>query len=171
MVDALYGQVVRIIRNHLPRATDEQDLAQEVFMKIFAHLDRYRAEQPFPHWVSRITVNTCYDRLRRQKARPEVRFADLREEEAAYVENTLAQSETTGTPPSAETHEIIQRLLATLKPDEQIVLRMLDLEQKSVKEIASLTGWGESKIKVTAMRARRKLNATLQKMEGGQPHE
>ena len=168
MVQALYGHVLRIVRGHLPRAADEQDLTQEIFMKMFARIETYRGEQPFPHWVSRIAVNTCYDRLRRQKVRPEIRFADLSEEEARFLEQT-ATSHTVNEPASADCDgsEVVEKLLATLNPTEQTVLRMLDLEQRSVQEIASLTGWGASKIKVTAMRARRKLNETLKRLESG----
>ena len=114
LVDALYGQVIRIVRSHLPRAADEQDLAQEVFMKVFSRIDSYRGDQPFPHWVARITINTCYDRLRRQKSRPEIRFSDLSEDEAEFLQSTFAGSErhshaagdTDGT-------EIVEKLLAT----------------------------------------------------------
>src|SRR5436190_18529720 len=90
LVEALYGHVLRIVRSHLPRASDEQDLTQEIFMKMFARIDSYRGDQPFPHWVARIAVNTCYDRLRRQKSRPEVRFADLSEDESAFLESTFS---------------------------------------------------------------------------------
>lgn len=168
MVQALYGHVVRIVRSHLPRAADEQDLTQEIFMKMFARIDTYRGEQPFPHWVARIAVNTCYDRLRRQKVRPEIRFADLTEEEALFLEHT-SSSHAVNEPAAADTDgsEVVEKLLATLNPTEQTVLRMLDLEQRSVQEIGDLTGWGASKIKVTAMRARRKLNETLKRLESG----
>jgi RNA polymerase sigma-70 factor (ECF subfamily) len=167
MVEALYPHVIRIVRSHLPRATDEQDLSQDIFMKIFAKLDRFRGDQPFPHWVARLAVNTCYDKLRQQRVRPEFRFADLSEDEAAFVESTLtaASPEAAGAP-GRDGSEVVEKLLATLNPVEQMVLRMLDLEQKSVKEIVELTGWTASKIKVAAMRARRKLAETLKRLEG-----
>ena len=168
LVDALYGHVIRIVRSHLPRAADEQDLAQEIFMKMFHRMESYRGEQPFPHWVSRIAVNTCYDRLRRQKARPEIRFADLREEEAEFLEATFAGAgDQEEKPRDSDGSEVVEKLLATLNPTEQTVLRLLDMEQKSVQEITQLTGWGASKVKVTAMRARRKLNETLKRLESG----
>jgi RNA polymerase sigma-70 factor (ECF subfamily) len=63
----------------------------------------------------------------------------------------------------------VQKLLETLKPQERIILQLMDLEQKSVRETCLLTGWGESKIKVTAMRARRKLNIQLKRLEGEIP--
>lgn len=167
MVGALYPQIIRIVRSHLPRAADEQDLSQDIFMKIFAKLDRFRGDQPFPHWVARIAVNTCYDKLRQQRVRPEFRFADLSAEEALFVETTLNHStpEDAGTP-GRDGSEVVEKLLATLNPVEQMVLRLLDLEQKSVKEIIELTGWTASKIKVAAMRARRKLAETLKRLEG-----
>ena len=166
MVEALHPHIIRIVRSHLPRAADEQDLSQDIFMKIFAKLDRFRGDQPFPHWVARIAVNTCYDKLRQQRVRPEFRFADLSEQEALFVESTLTHAtlEAAGTP-GRDGSEVVEKLLATLNPVEQMVLRLLDLEQKSVKEIIDLTGWTASKIKVAAMRARRKLAETLKGLE------
>jgi RNA polymerase sigma-70 factor (ECF subfamily) len=170
IVESLYMHVLRIVRSHLPRAVDEEDISQEVFMKVFGRLETWRGDQPFPHWVARITVNTCYDRLRRQKSRPEVRFADLNEEEAAFLENTFTGSDGSETAPSdSDGSEIVEKLLATLNATEQTVLRLLDMEQKSVQEITALTGWGASKVKVTAMRARRKLNDTLKRLESSRP--
>ena len=163
LVDRLYPHVIRIVRSHLPRAADEEDLSQEIFMKIFSRLDRFRGEVPLPHWVARIAVNTCYDRLRRQKVRPELRFADLSEDEADFLQATMT-AETEESAPR-EGAGMVEKLLATLNATEQTVLRLLDLDQKSVKEICDLTGWGASKIKVTAMRARRKLAETLRKLE------
>jgi len=167
LVERLYPVVIPIVRNHLPRAMDEQDLAQEIFMKMFAKLDTFRAEQPLEHWVARIARNTCFDHLRRQKRRGELRYADLREEDTAVLEAILAKegevSDAIDSP--EEVRDLVNRLLATLKPQEEAVLRLLDLEQLPVKEIAAQLGWGESKVKVTAFRARKKLQATLQTWE------
>jgi RNA polymerase sigma-70 factor, ECF subfamily len=167
LVEALYGHVLRIVRSHLPRAADEQDLTQEIFMKMFARIDSFRGDQPFPHWVARIAVNTCYDRLRRQKSRPEVRFADLTEEESSFLESTFSGPADASGRHDRDGSEVVEKLLLTLNATEQTVLRLLDLEQKSVQEVTQLTGWGTSKVKVTAMRARRKLNETLKRLESG----
>ena len=72
LVRLLFPKVIAIIRNHLPNTEDEQDLAQDVFLKIFTKLDQYNATSPLEHWVSRITLNTCYDRLRHQRSRSRV---------------------------------------------------------------------------------------------------
>ncbi len=172
LVEALYPKIIRIVRNHLPATEEEQDLMQEVFMKMFAKLGQFRGDQPFDHWVARIALNTCYDRLRRQKARRVRSFGDFSREEAEFLQDAWTAREYEETPsehPSATSLELLGKLLATLKPAEQLVLRLLDLEEKSVAEICDLTGWGASKIKVTAFRARRKLAATFQAMEKNRP--
>jgi RNA polymerase sigma factor (sigma-70 family) len=166
LVEGLYGHVLRIVRNHLPRQADEQDLAQEVFMKAFAAIDGFRGAQPFPHWLARIAVNTCRDQLRRQKARPELRFSDLGEPDVAFLESVMADgTDRADPPPEAGGRELVEKLLATLKPGERLLLQWLDLEKKTVREVCDLTGWGISKVKVGAMRARRKLNENLKRLE------
>ena len=168
LVGDLYGQVISIVRKHLPHQRhDEEDLAQDIFLKMFTRIHQYQGQQPFPHWVSRIAVNTCLDRLRAQKVRPVRTFTDLNFDPTLF-HDTVSWSddgEERQNAPGEFSSELVEKLLATLKPEEQIILRMLDLEQKSVSEISELTGWGASKIKVTAMRSRRKLTATLQKLE------
>lgn len=77
----LHPLVLKVVRSHLPRRMAEEDLVQTVFMKVFANLNQYSAKAPFEHWVARIAVNTCIKALRAEKARPEVRRADLSEEE------------------------------------------------------------------------------------------
>lgn len=161
--------MLRIVRNHLPRSADEQDLVQEVFMKVFANIDRFRGDQPFPHWVARISLNTCYDQLRKQKARAEVRFADLSEEDIGFVETIMLESAETAPAATRDGRGLVSKLLDTLKPRERMVLQMIDLEKKAVREVCELTGWGASKVKVTAMRARRKLNENLKRLEGNLP--
>ena len=138
-------------------------------MKMFAKLASYRAEQPFPHWVARIALHTCHDQLRRQRARPELRFSDLSTADLDELGAVIAADRAIDPGPGRDGIALVQKLLETLKPHERIVLQLMDLEQKSVREACLLTGWGESKIKVTAMRARRKLNTQLKRLEGEIP--
>jgi RNA polymerase sigma-70 factor (ECF subfamily) len=165
LVAALFPLVQRIVRCHLPRRVAEEDLAQEVFMKIFTRLEQYRGEMPLTHWVSRIAVTTCIDQLRKQKVRPELRWADLSEKEAEVLDNVLTSSEVDDVPGSIAARELVGRLLEQLSPADRAVITMLDLEQKSVAEIKNLTGWGTSMIKVRAYRARRKLRKLLEQLE------
>ena len=165
LVEHLYPLVIRIVRSHLPRRVAEEDLAQEVFMKMFSRLDQYQGAVPFPHWVSRIAVTTCIDHLRAQKRRPEFRWADLSQNEADVLDAVMTNDEDVAANDAMAAHELVHRLLGELKPDDQLVLRLLDLEQKTIAEIAAITGWNQSLIKVRAFRARRKLQKLFQELQ------
>jgi len=157
LVEHLYPLVIRIVRSHRPRWVAEEDLAQEVFLKMFSRLTQYQGAVPLTHWVSRIAVTTCIDHLRAQKRRPEFRWADLSESEADVLDAVLTNEREVPANDALAATELVEKLLSQLKPDDQLVLRLLDLEQKTIAEIAALTGWNQSLIKVRAFRARRKL--------------
>jgi RNA polymerase sigma-70 factor (ECF subfamily) len=165
LVEHLYPLVIRIVRAHLPRRVPEEDLAQDIFLKMFSRLEQYQGNVPFTHWVSRIAVTTCIDQLRAQKRRPELRWADLSETEAEVLDNVLTDSRDEGPNDSLATRELVGKLLDQLKPEDRTVIQMLDLEQKSIAEISALTGWGQSMIKVRAFRARRKLQKLFQDLQ------
>ncbi|MBI5767469.1 MAG: sigma-70 family RNA polymerase sigma factor [Verrucomicrobia bacterium] len=165
LVDHLYPLVIRIVRSHLPRRVPEEDLAQEIFLKMFTRLAQYQGAVPFPHWVSRIAVTTCIDHLRAQKRRPEFRWADLSETEAEVLDNVITNENDVAANDAMAARELVHKLLNQLKPDDQLVLRLLDLEQKTVAEISQLTGWNQSLVKVRAFRARRKLQKLFQELQ------
>ena len=169
LVEILYPSVQANVRNHLRRQADHDDVAQEVFLKIFLKIEQYRGPQPFEHWVSRIAVTTCYDWLRKHRVRPLVTYSDLSEAEVEILEKSR-QATSRGTSDAQRElfSGLLDKLISTLNPREQIVIRLLDLEERSVRDISELTGWGSSKIKVTAMRARRKLADRLHQLESSQ---
>ncbi|HSI84918.1 MAG TPA: RNA polymerase sigma factor [Candidatus Methylacidiphilales bacterium] len=168
MVKLLYPHIIRIVRAHLPRRVSEEDIAQDIFIKIFNRLDQYRGDSsPFEHWIARVAHNTCLDHLRIQMRRPELRYADLEEDEVEVLMNEHALS---GPQSSENSHglaarEILEKLFATLSAEDQMVLRMLDLEEMSVAQISKKTGWNQTLIKVRAWRARRKLQATCRQLQ------
>ena len=165
LVDHLYPLVIRIVRAHLPRRVAEEDLAQDIFLKMFSRIEQYQGNVPFPHWVSRIAVTTCIDQLRAQKRRPEFRWADLSENEAEVLDNVLSDDRDVAPGDAFAARELVDRLLGQLKPDDRLVIRLLDLEQKTIAEIAALTGWNQTLIKVRAFRARRKLQKLFQELQ------
>jgi RNA polymerase sigma factor (sigma-70 family) len=165
LVEHLHPLVIRIVRAHLPRRVLEEDLAQEVFMKMFTRLDQYQGAVPFPHWVSRIAVTTCIDHLRAQKRRPEFRWADLSENEADVLDAVLTSENDTDAGDALAARELVGKLLDQLKPDDRMVIQLLDLEQKTLVEIRELTGWNLTLIKVRAFRARRKLKKLFEQLK------
>lgn len=171
LMTRLYPQVIAIVRRHLPRRAAEEDLAQEIFVKLFANLDRYNPALPLENWVSRLALNTCLDKLRAESRRPELRWADLTEEQAVVLENLFA-SDTASVDAEAEkpgARELFQRLLDTLNAADRMVITLLMLEEKSVAEIAVQTGWSKTLVKVRAFRARLKLKRTLAELEKAKP--
>jgi RNA polymerase sigma-70 factor (ECF subfamily) len=165
LIDRLFPLVQKIVRSHLPWRTSEEDLVQTVFMKVFTHLDQYEGRVPVEHWVSRIAVNTCLSALKAEKARPELRWADLSEEGQAVVECLVSGTETDGGTQAFAARDLVRELLARLKPADRLVLTWLHLEERSVAEVKALTGWSEALVKVRAFRARRKLRKLLSKLE------
>ena len=165
LVRELFPQVMRIVRGHLPRRMDAEDLAQIVFVKIFQKIDQYHGDAPFPHWVSRIAVNTCLNELRAEKARPELRWADLGQEQAEALERVLDRSTAPGIDHDVATRDLADRLLETLPARDRLILTLLDLEERSVAEVSAMTGSPEAVVKVRAFRARRKLRKELERLE------
>lgn len=166
IVALLHPQVAQLVSRQIRRSADVEDVVQEIFIKVFVKMHQYRGPQPFSHWVSRLSVTTCYDWLRRQKVRPAIMATDLTETERRALELIQSQAEDHGSHDDPDlVSGLLDRLIAALKPHEQIVIRLLDLEERSVAEISGLTGWGKSKVKVTAFRARKKLNALLKQLE------
>ena len=165
LVEQLYPLIIRIVRAHLPRRVQEEDLAQEVFMKMFSRLGQYQGAVPFPHWVSRIAVTTCIDHLRAQKRRPEFRWADLSENEADVLDRVLTSENEADAGDALAARELVGKLLDQLKPDDRLVIQLLDLQQKTLIEIKELTGWNTTLIKVRAFRARQKLRKLFENLK------
>jgi len=165
LVEHLYPLVIRIVRSHLPRRVAEEDLAQDIFLKMFTRLEQYQGNVPFPHWVSRIAVTTCIDQLRAQKRRPEFRWADLSENEAEVLDHVLTDEREPRPGDALAARELVHKLLDQLKPDDRLVIQLLDLEQKTIAEISAQTGWNQTLVKVRAFRARRKLQKFFQDLQ------
>jgi RNA polymerase sigma-70 factor, ECF subfamily len=157
----LYPLVIKVVRSHLPRRTSDEDLAQTVFMKIFANLDQYSGRAPLEHWVSRIAVNTCIKALRAEKIRPEVRWADLGEDEAQALDWLASSNEDLHPDRSLASRDLVEKLLGGLKPKDRLVITLMNLEGRSIEEVNQLTGWSHAVIKVRAFRARAKLRKSL----------
>lgn len=173
LVDRLYPQVLRIIRSHLPARTAEEDLAQEIFLKMFARLNQYQPHPgiPFEHWVSRLAVRTCLDRLRAERRRPELRWSDLSEEQARWLDYLVSDQAPQPEDAPGPVRDLLEQFLVQLPPEDRLVIHLLDLEGKSVKDIAQLTQWSVTRVKVRAFRARAKLRKLAATFRKEHPHE
>jgi RNA polymerase sigma-70 factor (ECF subfamily) len=161
LVRRLYPVVAKMVRAHRPRRTSEEDLSQMIFIKVFQKLSQFSGEVPLEHWVSRIAINTCLNQIAAEKSRPELRYADLTEEEQAVVENLAASSDQLAPDKRLASRQLVEHLLDFLKPVERLVVDLLYLQGRSVAEVQKITGWSASRIKVRAFRARAKLRNQL----------
>ena len=164
LVRRLYPLVAKIVRSHRPRRTPEEDLCQMIFIRMFQRLHQFSGKVPIEHWVSRIAVNTCLNQIESEKVRPELRYADLTEEEQAVVENLATSAEELAPDKQFASRQLVEHLLDLLKPAERLVIDLLYLQGRSIEEIRKLTGWTAALVKVRAFRARRKMKAQLDRL-------
>jgi len=153
----MYPHVAKLVQANLPARESAEDLVQQVCIKVMSHLDQFQGKVPFLHWVSRIAVNTCLNQIRHEKRRPEVRLADLSEDEATVVEHLAAAPGELDASDQVASKELVDKLLGALRPPDRLLMRLMYLEGRHVDEIATLTGWSRSLIKVRAFRARAQL--------------
>jgi len=156
--------VTKLARAHLPRRTSEEDLVQIVFAKVFARLDQYSGRVPLEHWVSRIAINTCLNHLAAEKVRPELRRADLTEEQCHALDNLPPASEEPSPGESLAAREIVELLLAGLSPRDRLLLTLLHLEGRTQNEVEAMTGWNGAWVRVRAFQARRKLRKRFENL-------
>ena len=154
-------QVLRIAARFARTPEELEELGQEIFLSAYEDVGRYRGEAPFSHWLSRIAVRRCYDVLRRR--RREIGTVPLDEGIPHPVE-----SPGTGREDAEAARALLNRALSRLKPAERLVITLLELEERSVREVAALTGWTEVNVKVRAFRARRELKRILEEVDGGE---
>ena len=135
-----------------------------IFIKIFQKLRQFSGKVPLEHWVSRIAINTCLNQIQSEKVRPEIRQADLSEEEAAVVENLATSPEELAPDKRVASRQLVEHLLDALKPAERLVIDLFYLQGQTVAEIREITGWSAALVKVRAFRARQKMKQQLAKI-------
>jgi len=156
-------RVFATARRYARRESEVEDIVQEVFLKAFRKLSGYRADAPFEHWLMRLTVRTCYDFLRSHQRNREFSFTDLSEAETHWLDR-FAASPAEASETAAAARELVAHVLDKLSPATRLVLTLLELEDRSVKEIAALTGWSPTLVKVRAFRARGEMRKCLERL-------
>jgi RNA polymerase sigma-70 factor, ECF subfamily len=141
-----------------------EEAAQEVFLKAFTQLGSFEGRGSLEGWLTRIATNTCLNMVRGAKRRPELTVSDLTEEEDQWLEHQMSDLEQPSVENNIVAADLADRLLSVLPPEDQQALLMIDGEQASIKEVAEATGWSESKVKVRAFRARKKLREAMERL-------
>jgi RNA polymerase sigma-70 factor (ECF subfamily) len=141
-----------------------EEAAQEVFLKAFTQLGSFEGRGSLEGWLTRIATNTCLNMVRGAKRRPEFSVSALTEDEHRWKDQQPGDGKERYIDNSLVATDLADRLLAVLPPEDQQALLMIDGEDASIKEVAEATGWSESKVKVRAFRARRKLREAMEKL-------
>ncbi len=166
LVERLQPVVLRIVRARRPQRMAEEDLTQEVFMKMFARLGQYQGTAPFTHWVSRIAVTTCMDHGRAQRCRPELRWADLMDGETDAFDRLVDDRSARMPGDLLATRDLVGKLLERLNAEDRRVIVAFELEQKTIAEICGETGWESEFVKMRLHRARKKMARVFARLPG-----
>jgi RNA polymerase sigma-70 factor (ECF subfamily) len=150
--------VLKIVSGHVP-ADQAAEVAHDVFVRAYRSLPRFSQQVPFEHWLSRLAVRTCYD-FWRARRRADIPVSTLTADQAGWLDRALAGEsdarfhEQTD---QRESQEVLDWALGQLSPENRLVLTLVYLESRSVREAADLLGWSMVNVKVRCHRARQKL--------------
>lgn len=157
-------QVLRLVLKVVQSPDEARDLYQEVFLKVYRSLGRFRFEARFSTWLYRVVMNVCYDHLRRQRSREEVQGPTTEDDQPEYF-HTVADDKPEGDPErtlhSREIRQRIQRALGRLGPRERMVFELRHFQGLKLRAIGELCGTSEETAKNSLFRATQKLRLEL----------
>jgi RNA polymerase sigma-70 factor (ECF subfamily) len=166
IVEKHQNKVFSIIYGILRNRNDAEDIAQQVFAKIYFSLKGFDFRSSLITWVYKITVNECYDYLRKQKVRKLVYESDLGEQDERTMENSpLAVEKGAAADHRLEKRDYLMKLLSKVSEEERMLLIQKEVEGLTVEELAAITGLNENTIKVKLFRARQKLVKAAGKLD------
>ncbi|HOP97662.1 MAG TPA: sigma-70 family RNA polymerase sigma factor [Verrucomicrobiota bacterium] len=163
LVEKYSPRVFATARRYARRESEVEDIVQEVWLKAYQKLSSFRGDAPFEHWLMRLAVRTCYDFLRSHQRNRETTFSELTEPEEDWLERFVRQPDSASEHASAA-KQLIERLMEQLSPPARLIITLLEIEDRSVKEISRLTGWSVPLVKVRAFRARAEMRKLLAKI-------
>jgi RNA polymerase sigma-70 factor (ECF subfamily) len=155
--------VLGIVKKHVP-FDEVEDTVQDVFVRIYRSLSTFRGKSSFGHWLSVIAVRTCYDFWREHYKSRELAMSSLTEQHQAWLDAAMADNSSQSFREAGlqkEAREILDWALDRLSAEDRMVLELVYLEGRSVKEAADLLGWSTANVKVRLFRSRRKLLSLL----------
>ena len=152
----VHSLILKMVRNK----EDAEELAQDVFMKVFRNLPSFKADCSFSTWIYRIAYNTAISELRRKKqefvAIEESQIENVSEEEVSILLGRTSENDQV---------EKLEHALTLLPPEERAMIMLFYMKQKSIEELTVITGLGASNVKVKLHRIRKKLFVLIKGME------
>lgn len=166
LVQAYRRRTLGTISRLVPRPEDIEDVGQEVFTRLYFSLDQLRSADGFDAWLYRMTVNACYDHLRRHRRRPESRMADLSEQQIAVADSAAGHVASRAESDKKAVREEVNTLLGAVSEEDRALLIMKEVEGLSLKELSAVYSVNENALKVRLFRARQRV---LKAMGGKKP--
>ena len=156
-------RVFGMARKYFRNESDVEDVVQAIFTKTHQKLGSYKGTAPFEHWFMRLSVNTCYDALRRKRNRPDQTISDMLFDDESWQDRLGNIPDASDRVGLEEARELVYTVLGQISDRARIVLTLQELEGRTIKEIAEITGWSESLVKVQAFRARKEMRAAVER--------
>lgn len=170
--DVAFNQVVQAYRKRIlgtiarliGRPEDVEDVGQEVFVRLYFSLDQLRTPEVFEPWLYRLTVNACYDHLRKQQRRQESRMADLSEQQVLLADAAAGTLRGQEAKRRNQVRELVESLLSQIPEADRILLVLKEVEGLSLKELEQIYRVNENAIKVRLFRARQRALKAFERM-------
>ncbi|MBI1941051.1 MAG: sigma-70 family RNA polymerase sigma factor, partial [Acidobacteria bacterium] len=152
-------RVFSVVFRILHRQGEVEDVAQEIFLKVFRTIRSYNFRASFGTWLSRVSVNHCYDYLRKIRASRVSYFGELTEEQRRQLEVGKGNPESAGANAEQRTalRDLVGKLLERAPADDRVILVLKELQDLSVEEIAETLDLKPSTVKVRLHRARKRM--------------
>jgi len=166
LVRTHHALVARTAGRFFRRPEVIEEIVQEVLVKAFRAMPDYRGDVAIGWWLRRITVNACYDELRRRARRRERPVSEVVDDVGAFLADLPADPGAAAPWQREESRQAAEAMLARLAPADRLVLTLTVLDERSVAEVADLTGWSRANVKVRAFRARQRLRRELARAGG-----
>ena len=166
IVERYQAKVFSIIYGILRNRNDAEDIAQQVFAKIYFSIKNFDFRSSLLTWIYKITVNECYDYLRKKRVRKLVYESDFSSDDSLRMENSEpATDQAAPVDHRLAQHDLIMKLLSKISEDDRSLILLKEVEGHSVEELAAMTGMNENTIKVKLFRARQKLVKAAERLE------
>jgi RNA polymerase sigma-70 factor, ECF subfamily len=157
VVLAYRKRILGTISRLIGRPEDVEDVAQEVFVRLYYSLDQLRTAEVFEPWLYRLTVNASYDYLRRVKRRSESRMADLSEQQVMMADSIAGGRQEDEERQKGKTREFMDALFRHVSEEDRLLLTLKEVEGLSLKELEEIYGAKENALKVRLFRARQRV--------------
>ncbi|MGE5488797.1 MAG: RNA polymerase sigma factor [bacterium] len=167
VVQAYRKRILGTVARLIGRIEDVEDVGQEVFLRLYFSLDQLRTPEVFEPWLYRLTVNACYDHLRRQRRRGESRMADLSEHQVVMADAVAGRKNQMEADRRKRITETVGALLGAVSEQDRILLTLKEIEGLSLKELEKVYGVNENALKVRLFRARQRVLKAYEAMTGG----